>query len=120
MTRYNILFALNKVCDVDDNNDNNSNNNNNTVCAQLHFNVCKELGVKLDKEHWYEHVQKPVETSHEGNVITLWNQQVQTDRTIRNNKPGIIIRDKGKGTCRRRNFKRLECDQDSSREDSKI
>ena len=29
----------------------------------------------------------------------LWNQQVQTDRTIRNNKPNIIIRDNGKGTC---------------------
>jgi hypothetical protein len=29
----------------------------------------------------------------------LWNQQVQTDRTIPNNKPDIIIRDNGKGTC---------------------
>jgi adenosylcobinamide amidohydrolase len=26
------------------------------VCAQLHFNICKETGVKLDKKHWYEHV----------------------------------------------------------------
>ena len=22
-----------------------------TVCAQLHFNICKETGVKLDNEH---------------------------------------------------------------------
>jgi len=29
----------------------------------------------------------------------LWNQQVQTDKTIPNNKPDIIIRDNGKGTC---------------------
>jgi len=29
----------------------------------------------------------------------LWNQQVQTDRTIPNNKPDIIIRDNKKGTC---------------------
>ena len=29
----------------------------------------------------------------------MWNQQVQTDRTIPNNKPDIIIRDNGKGTC---------------------
>jgi len=28
----------------------------------------------------------------------LWNQQVQTDRTIPNNKPDIIIRDNEKGT----------------------
>ena len=26
------------------------------VRAQLHFNICKETGVQLDKKHWYEHV----------------------------------------------------------------
>jgi hypothetical protein len=29
----------------------------------------------------------------------LWNQQVQTDRTIPNNKPDITIRDNEKETC---------------------
>ena len=29
----------------------------------------------------------------------LWNQQVQTDRTIPNNKPDIKIRDNEAGTC---------------------
>jgi len=29
----------------------------------------------------------------------LWNQQVQTDRNIPNNKPDIINRDNEKGTC---------------------
>ena len=29
----------------------------------------------------------------------MWNQQVQTDRTIPNNKPHIIIRDNEAGTC---------------------
>jgi len=29
----------------------------------------------------------------------LWNQKVQTNRTVLNNKPDIIIRDNGKGTC---------------------
>ena len=32
-------------------------------------------------------------------IIILWNQQVQTDRTILNNKPDIIIRDNEKRTC---------------------
>jgi hypothetical protein len=32
-------------------------------------------------------------------IIILWNQQVQTDRTIPNNKPDIIIRDNEKETC---------------------
>jgi len=70
------------------------------VCAQLHFNICKDTAVQLDKKHWYdEHVPKSVETIQEGKVTTLWNQQVQTDRTIPNNKPDIIIRDNETGTC---------------------
>jgi len=47
----------------------------------------------------YGHVPKLVETSQGGKVTILWNQQVQTVRTIPNNKPDIIIRDNEKGTC---------------------
>jgi flagellar biosynthesis chaperone FliJ len=32
------------------------------VSAQIHFNICKERGVQLDKKHWYEHVPKSVVT----------------------------------------------------------
>ena len=53
----------------------------------------------MDEKHWYEHVPKLVETSKGGKVTILWNQQVQTDRTIPNNKPDIIIGDNEKGTC---------------------
>jgi len=70
-----------------------------SVCAQLHFNICKETGVQLKKKRWYEHVSKSVETSQGGKVTILWNQQVQTDRTILNNKPDIINHDNEKGTC---------------------
>ena len=66
------------------------------VCAQIHFNICKETGVQLDKKHWYEHVPKSVETIQGGKVTILWNQQIQTDRTIPNSKPDIIIRDNEK------------------------
>jgi hypothetical protein len=52
------------------------------VWARLHFNICKETGVKLDKKRWYEHVPKSVETSQGDKVTILWNQLVQTDRTI--------------------------------------
>ena len=69
------------------------------MCAQLHFNICKERGVQLDKKHWCEHVPKSVETSQGDKVTVLWNQQVQTDRTVTNNKPDIINRDNEKGTC---------------------
>jgi hypothetical protein len=53
----------------------------------------------LDKKLWYEHVPKSVERSQGGKVTISWNQQVQTDRTIPNNKPDIIIRDNEKETC---------------------
>jgi len=40
------------------------------VCAQLHFNICKETGEQLDKKH----VPKSAETSQAGKVTILWNQ----------------------------------------------
>jgi len=61
---------------IDDDDDNNNNN-----------------------KHWYEHVPKSAETSQGGKVTILWNQQVQTDKTAPNNKPGIIIHDNEKETC---------------------
>jgi len=53
----------------------------------------------LDKKHWYGHAPKSVETSQGCKVPILWNQQIQTDRTIPNNKPDIIIRGNEKGIC---------------------
>ena len=53
----------------------------------------RKQGHNWTKKHLYEHVPKSVETSQVGKVTVLWNQQVQTDRTVPNNKPDIIIRD---------------------------
>jgi len=61
--------------------------------------IFKETEVQMDKNHCYEHVPKSVESSQGGKVTILWNQQIQTHRTISNNKPDIIIRDNEKGTC---------------------
>jgi hypothetical protein len=44
-------------------------------------------------------VPKSAETSRGGKVTILWNQLIQTDRTIPNNKPDIVIRDYENGTC---------------------
>ena len=54
---------------------------------------------RIGKKHWYEHVPISIETSQGGKVNILWNQQVQTDRTIPTSKQDIIIRDNEKGTC---------------------
>jgi hypothetical protein len=69
------------------------------VSAQLHFNIRKETWVQLDTKYLYEHLPKSAETSQEGKVTILWNQEIQTDRTIPNNKPDIVIGDYEKGTC---------------------
>jgi hypothetical protein len=37
--------------------------------------------------------------NNNNNNTILWNQQVQTEKTIPNNKPDIVIRDNEKGTC---------------------
>ena len=76
------------------------------MCAQLHFNIWKEIGVKLNNEHWYEHAPKLVETSHDGKVTMLCNQHVQTER----------ICDKGKGTCVNRclQFQETDMEEDST------
>jgi hypothetical protein len=63
------------------------------VCAQLCFNICKERGLKLDKEQWYKHAPQSVQTGYESKVTTLWNQQVKNDRAIPDNKLDIIIHD---------------------------
>jgi len=44
------------------------------VCAELHRNVCKGVGVKLDK-HWNDHVPKLVKTSYESEFTILFNQE---------------------------------------------
>jgi hypothetical protein len=68
------------------------------VFAELHFNMCREIGVKLDSGRWHVLTAKLVETGPESEVTILRSQQVQTDRTISNNKPDVIIRDNEKGT----------------------
>jgi hypothetical protein len=63
------------------------------------FNIRKERGLKLDKEHWYKHAPQSVQTGYESKVAKLWYQQVKNDRAIPNNKLDITIHDNEKGTC---------------------
>jgi len=47
--------------------------------------------VKLENEHWYDHVPKLAQTDREGKITILWTQKVQTNRTIPDNKPDITV-----------------------------
>jgi len=58
------------------------------MCAQLHFNICKETEVQLDKKHRYEHVPKSVETSQGGKVeLTSTNWQNYLQQQTRHYNP---------------------------------
>ena len=61
------------------------------VCAQLHFNIYKEIRVKLKHKHWYEHAPLSVETSHDVEVTTLWNQKCKRVRTVTNTEPDFTF-----------------------------
>jgi hypothetical protein len=40
-------------------------------CAQLHFNIYKEIEAKLDTNQWYQHVQKLVDVECKANEMLL-------------------------------------------------
>jgi len=54
------------------------------------------MRIRLGKEHWYEHVPKSVETNNDNSIM---KQQMETNRTIPDTKPDIIIRETDKGIC---------------------
>lgn len=68
----------------------------NFVAAHLHYNICKAYNITVG-EKWYEHVPEAVVNTQD--VTIIWDTQVQTDRSIKANKPDIIIKDKKRRTC---------------------
>jgi len=66
--------------------------------TECELNTRTEIWIKLKNEQWYDHVSKSVKTSRESTVTILWNQ-MQTDRTIPNNKKDITISDNESVTC---------------------
>ena len=63
------------------------------MCAQLHFNIRKETGMKLNK-HRYDRVPKSDGTSYEVKVTILRNQQYKLTELLL-----TIMSDNEKGTC---------------------
>jgi hypothetical protein len=55
------------------------------MCAQLYCNLCKEIRVEFNDEHWYDHVPKSVETRHEGKVTI-------TELFLKINRASVIIK----------------------------
>jgi hypothetical protein len=60
------------------------------VCTHLHYSLRETLCAETT-ENWYSHIPKPV-CQHE-DITVLWNQVIQTDREVLDNRPDIIIKD---------------------------
>jgi hypothetical protein len=76
--------------------------------------MCKEIGVRLDIERWYEYVPKLLETGREGKATMLWYKQVQpTEPSVTTNRISQSVIPKknlfGNRFC---NFRRGKCDQE--------
>ena len=66
------------------------------VGQYLHWNICKHYNIKTEA-NWYEHHPKPVT---EGDRVTiLWDFPINTDRTIKANRPDIVIKDHKNEFC---------------------
>ena len=48
-------------------------------------------------KNWYEHHPDPV--TDIGNITILWDFSIHTDRTIKANRPDIVIKDKNGKLC---------------------
>ena len=68
----------------------------NNDAAYMHWKILKHSNIKAN-DKWYEH--QPETVTENEKVTMLWDMQVHTDKTIKANKPDIIIKDKQEKTC---------------------
>ena len=67
------------------------------VGQYLHWCICKHYGVKIEADYWYEH--HPPAVVEKDHVTILWDFPINTDRTIKANRPDIVVKDRQKRTC---------------------
>ena len=66
-------------------------NRHDRVGKYIHWKLCKHYGIKTVK-NWYEHNPDPV--TEIGDITILWDFSIHTDRTIKANRPDIVIKNK--------------------------
>ncbi len=66
------------------------------AAGYLHWSICKSYNLKTT-DKWYEHTPEKVTESKSGTI--LWDMPVNTDKEIKANRPGIIIKDKKHNKC---------------------
>ena len=66
------------------------------VRQYIHWKICQYYGLP-SADNWYTHKPEPVIENE--NVTILWDFEVHTDRTIKSNRPDIIIKDYETKSC---------------------
>ena len=72
-------------------------NRHNQAAAQLHLDICRHYGIKVEAECWYQH--KPERVMENEKATILWDSPIITDKHVPCNKPDIVIQEK-KSDCR--------------------
>ena len=68
----------------------------NKVAKYVHWKICKHYQLTTG-DKWYDHETPPAVSNEQ--VTILWDFPIHTDKTIKANRPDIVIRDKIKKTC---------------------
>ena len=66
------------------------------VAQYIHWTLCNHFGIETSPR-WYEHKPEPVTETQ--NITILWNFAIHTDRTIKANRPDIVLKDRQNKTC---------------------
>ena len=72
-------------------------NRHNQVAAQLHLDICRHCGIKVEAECWYQH--KPEQVMENEKATILWDSPIITDRHVPYKKPDIVIQEKKSDSC---------------------
>ena len=64
-------------------------NRHNQVAAQLHLDICKHYGIKVEADCWYQNKPEQVMENEKANI--LWDSPIITDRHVPYNKPDTVI-----------------------------
>ena len=72
-------------------------NRYNQVAAQLHQDICRHYGIKVEAECWYQN--KPEQVMENEKATILWDSPIITDTHVPCNKPDIVIQEKKSDRC---------------------
>ena len=72
-------------------------NRHNQVAAQLHLDICRHYGIKVEAECWCQH--KPEQVMVNEKATILWDSPIITDRHVPCNKPHRVIQEKKSDRC---------------------